>query len=251
MHTQDAHAPQQLQFRLRVDEAHCDRAAQGLRLMAQYQYRSLALRYENIGWIRRARQGSRRLAWALSAVALAASLVALWAGLANRWGRHDYFTLAALLLLEAVALWLVLPRAERINSGLRARFERYFGNRAAARLRPTRGAAPFEAVYDLRGDLLVYSRIAKGQWTQRWHRHLGKFRARGVALQTPDVLAIFPKPGAVVPAMIVLTAADGALAAAIRALGWTIVDIDPSCGDPVAAAMAAPARELDPPMPIR
>lgn len=244
MNLPEAHAPQELQFRLRVDEAHCDRAAHGLRLMAQYQYRSLARRYENIGWIRRARQSSRGLARPLAAVALAASLIALWAGLTDRWSRHEYFILAALLFLEAVALWLVLPRAERINSGLRARFERYFGNRAAARLRPTRGDAPFEAIYDLRGDLLVYSRVAKGQWTQRWHRHLGKFRARGVALQTPDVLAIFPKPGAVVPAMIVLTAADGALAAAIRALGWTIVDIVPDSGDPV-------ARELDPLPPIR
>jgi len=244
MNIPDAHAPQELQFRLPVDEAHCDRAAQGLRLMAQYQYRSLARRYENIGWIRRARQGSRGLARALAAIALAASLMALWGGLANRWWCQGYFTLAAVLFVEAVALWLVLPRAERINNALRARFERYFGDRAAARLRPTRRDAPFEAVYDLRGDLLVYSRLAKGQWTQRWHRHLGKFRARGVALRTPDVLAIFPKPGTVVPAMIVLTAPDGALAAAIRALGWTIVDIDPGCGDPM-------ARELDPPSPVR
>ena len=39
--------------------------------------------------------------------------------------------------------------------------------------------------------------------------------------------------------MIILTAEDGAMAAAIRALGWTIVDIDPTSGGAVAPAASA------------
>lgn len=232
MNPPQADAPQELQFRLQVDEAHCDRAAQGLRLMAQHQYRGLARRYDDIGWLKGTRRGIRKVAPALAVVPFIGGLVMLWAGGLDR--SPGDFVLAALLLLEAVALW-TLPRwSERIRIGLRRRFERFFGDRAAAMMRKTRRAAPFEGVYDLRGDLLAYSRIENGRWTHRWHRHLDKFRPRGVALQTPGLVAIFARPGRVIPAVVVLTAGDGAMAAAIRALGWTIVDIDPGSGEAAA-----------------
>jgi hypothetical protein len=242
MNAPDADAPQELQFRLQVDEAHCDRAAQGMRLMAQYQYRSLVRRYEGAGWLKRFQQRARKGARAFAVVVLAASLFGIWTGCVDPPHRGVWFGLAAILFLEALALWLLPSRAERIGIRARAWFERSFGDRAAARMRKTRQAAPFEAVYDLRGDLLTYSRVEKGQWTLRWHRQLGKFKPRGVALQVPGLLAIFSKPGMVVPAIIVLTATDGAMAAAIRALGWTIVDIDPTSGDPVASAAGAVDR---------
>ena len=70
-------------------------------------------------------------------------------------------------------------------------------------------------------------------------------RSRGVALQTPGLLAFFRKPGAPVPAAIVLTADDGAVAAAIRDLGWDVVDIDPESGEP-RAATAPPATASTP-----
>ena len=235
MDAPEADSPQELQFRLRVDEAHCDRAAQGLRLMAQYQYRSLAQRYEDIGWLKRVQQGGRKFAPGIAVVVFAAGLIAIWAGCVAESSRHIFFGLAALLFVEALALWLLPRRADGIGAGLREWFAKLFGNRAASMMRKTGRATPFEAVYDLRGDLLTYARIEKGHWTQRWHRNLGKFRSRGVALQTPGLLAIFRKPGTVVPALIVLTAGDGAMAAAIRALGWTIVDIDPTSGEPATA----------------
>jgi len=232
MNAAQADAPQELQFRLRVDEAHCDRAAQGLRLMAQHQYRSAVRRYEAIGWLRRTQQGIRKIAPAIAVVALIAGAAMLWVGCIDR--APGDFVLAAALFLEAVALWRLPRWVERIRTGARAGFERFFGNRAAAMMRKTRRAVPFEAVYDLRGDLLAYSRLENGRWTHRWHRHLDKLRPRGVALQTPGLLAIFPKPGAVIPSMVVLTAGDGAMVAAIRGLGWTVVDIDPAPGDPAA-----------------
>ena len=239
MNAPEADAPQELQFRLQVDEAHCDRAAQGMLLMAQYQYRGLVRRYEVKGWLKRFQQRARKVAPAFAVVVFVASLIGTWAGCVDPSHRGVWFGLAAILLLEALALWLLPSRAERVGTRVRVWFERSFGNRAAARMRKTRQAAPFEAVYDLRGDLLTYSRVEQGQWTHRWHRQLGKFKPRGAALQVPGLLAIFSKPGMVVPAIIILTAEDGAMAAAIRALGWTIVDIDPTSGDPVAPAAGA------------
>jgi hypothetical protein len=243
MNAPEADAPQEFQFRLPVDAAHCDRAAQGLRVMAQYQYLGRVRHYENIRWWKWMQRGSRQVPPWLAGVVFAASVVALWVGCTNKPARTVYFVLAAILFLEGLALRLLPSRADRIAARLRHRFARYFGNKAAARMRKTRQAAPFEAVYDLRGELLVYSRIEKGQWTLRWHRRLGRFRSRGIALQTPGLLAIFSKPARVVPSLIALTTEDGSMAAAIRALGWTIVDLDPATGEPVTstAAVATPS----------
>lgn len=234
----EAGTPQELQFRLRVDAAHCDRAAQGLRLMAQYQYRGLVRRIEGLAWLAGAQRGVLKVAPAIAAVAFVAGLVVVGVGCVSSVSRPADFALAAALFLEALVLWWLPRRMERIRSGARARFERFFGDRAAALMRKTRRAAPFEAAYDLRGDLLAYSRVVQGRWTPRWHRYLGRYRARGVALQAPGVLAIFRKPGTVVPAMVVLTGDDDGLAAAIRALGWTIVDVDPASSDPAATSAA-------------
>jgi len=236
METPDADAPRQLQFRLRVDAAHCDRAAQGLRAMARYQYRGLVRRYEGGGRFKRFQQSTRKFAPAAGVVAFAGGVLAVCLSFAEEPSRRIWLVLAALLFVEALALWVLPPRADRIAAAMRLGFERRFGNRAAARMDKTRRDAPFEAVYDLRGDLLVYSRVDKGAWTQRWHRQLGKFRRRGVALQVPGLLAIYANRRLTAPSIVILTADDGAMAAAIRALGWTIVDVDPATGDALAAA---------------
>ena len=207
--------------------------------MAQYQYRSQVQRYEDIGWLKWIQQGGRKAVSTIAAIAFIAGLIAIGVGCVDETSRHACFGLAALLLLEALAFWLLARRVERIRAGIREWFARFFGNRVAVMMRKTQRAAPFEAVYDLRGDLLTYARIEKGHWTQRWHRNLDKFRSRGVVLQAPGLLAIFRKPGTVVPVMIVLITEDGGMAAAIRALGWTIVDIDPTSGDPAAPEAGA------------
>jgi len=225
-------SPQELQFRLAVDDAHCDRAAQGLRLMAQYQYRTLALRYQNAAWIRRLQRGGSKVAPAIAVVALVAGLLTGWAAFPDTPQRRVYAVLSAILLLEAAALWWLPRRVDGIGVALRVRFERKFGDRAAAMMRKTRRALPFEAVYDLRGDLLAYARVADGRWTQRWHRHLDKFRPRGVALQAPGLLAIFRTSSTVFPSLIVLTGDDGAMAAAWRARGWTITDVAQEPSEP-------------------
>ena len=236
MNAPEANAPQELQFRLQVDESHCDRAAQGLRLMAQHQYRSQVRRHERTGWLGRMQRGGRKVAPAIGVLLLIAGVVSVLVSRANEPSRLVCYGLAAILFLEALAFLLLPLWADRVSTGIRVWFEGIFGNWGARRMRKTRRDAPFEAVYDLRGDLLAYSRIQDGQWTLRWHRQLGKIRPRGVALQAPGLIAIFPKPGAVFPAITILTAGDGAMAAAISALGWTIVDIDPISGEPAASA---------------
>ena len=237
MNAPEATAPQELQFRLAVDAAHCDRAAQGLRLMAQHQYRSVALRYANARWLKRLQRGGRKVAPALGAICFLLGLVMSVAAHVDRSERTVRAVLAAAFFVEAFAFWLLPRRADALAAGLRLRFERMFGNWAAARLRKARLAAPFEAVYDLRGDQLTYSRIEHDQWRQLWNRDLKKLRPRGVAMQAPGVVAIFPKPGAVAPAMLILIADDGALPAALRALGWTIAEMDPATGEPRAAGV--------------
>jgi hypothetical protein len=235
----DAAAPQELQFRIQVDQAHCDRAAQGLRAMAMHQYLGLTRRYENIGWYRRTRTGLRVVAPLLGVLVFGFGWVVAALAAVEPRSRVVLYTLAAVLFLEAVALVLAPFYADRVHDGLRARFARFFGDRAARRMRKTRQAAPFEGVYDLRGDLLTYSRIENGQWSMKWHRKLDKLKPRGVALRTPGLLVIFRKPGHVVPAILVLLADDGAMATAIEALGWTITDIDPATGEPTATAVPA------------
>ena len=233
MKAPEAKPPQELQFRLPVDAAHCDRAAQGLRSMAAYQYRSVALRYARIAWLKRLQVGGRKVAPVLGAIVFVVGLVASAVACADASVRTVYAILAAVLFLEALALWLLPRRADGVAAALRVRFERMFGNWAAGRLRKARLAAPFEAIYDLRGDQLTYSRIERGQWRQLWVRDLRKLRPRFVALQAPGVIAVFPKPGAVAPAMIILIADDGAMPAALRAMGWTIAEMDPATGEPL------------------
>lgn len=241
MKTHDAAPTQELQFRLHVDAAHCDRAAEGLRAMAIFQYRSQVRRYENVGWFGRTRAVLLKLAPAIAALLVVAACIAVGIGVVERTARVVFFGLAAVLLLEAVVFVRISRQPDGARTWLRTRFETFFGNRAAAQMRKVRQATPFEGVYDLRGDLLAYSRVKDGQWTPRWHRRLGKFRARGVALRTSGMLVVFSKPGSVVPAILVLTTDDGAVAAALREQGWTIVDIDPATCEPVAVASDATA----------
>src|SRR5579862_3867082 len=107
MNVPEADAPQELQFRLPVDAAHCDRAAQGMRLMAQYQYRSLVRRYEGKAWFKHLQQRARRVAPAFAVVVLAASLFGIWTGCEDAPHRGLWFVLAAILFVEALALWLL------------------------------------------------------------------------------------------------------------------------------------------------
>ena len=233
MTTPDAAPTQELQFRLHVDAAHCDRAAQGLRTMAIHQYRSQVRRFEAIGWFERMRAVLVKLSPAIAVLLLVLAVVAGSLGAMQRTSRGVLFGLTVLLLLEAIVFVLITLRFQGTNTWVRTRFETWFGNRALAHMRKARQAAPFEAVYDLRGELLAYSRVKDGQWTLRWHRQLGKYRARGVCLRTPGLLVVFPKPGSVVPVVLVLTADDDTVAPAFRAQGWTIVDIDPATCEPV------------------
>jgi len=129
----DAATPQQKQFRLQVDEAHCDRAAQGLRLMAQYQYRSLVQRYEANARIKQAQRVVRKIVPLIAALAFVAGLASIWMGCTNLPHRLVYFGLAAVLFLETLALCLLPRRAERIGARIRASSEKYFGNRRRSR----------------------------------------------------------------------------------------------------------------------
>jgi hypothetical protein len=76
--------------------------------------------------------------------------------------------------------------------------------RHAARLvRDARRFAPFDAHYDFKGSLLVYSRDKDSRQIV-WRRDLFKYRDRGLALRGASVTAIFRRPGSFHPSVVIL-----------------------------------------------
>lgn len=240
MHHPEDGPPRELQARVAVDAAHCERAEQGLRRMAQHRYGELVARQERRGWLVRLRPVARKAALVIAVVAFVGGVVVAGQGVVESRSRWPDLALAAILFLEAWVLWVLARRGDRLAVAFRGAIARWFGNHAARLLRKTRRAVPFEGVYTLSGDQLAYSRLVQGERTLGWQRDLGKYRPRGTVLQVPGLLAFFDRPNLVVPTLIVLAGADGAMAAAIRAAGFTIVDID-------AATMPEPGSAGDHP----
>jgi hypothetical protein len=71
-------------------------------------------------------------------------------------------------------------------------------------VKQARRLAPYEAEFDFRGELLLYLRGKEGVWHLAWSRMLGKFRERGLAVQSENVTVIFSKPKSLNPQVIIL-----------------------------------------------
>jgi len=105
-----------------------------------------------------------------------------------------------LLFILSGVLFYYLPR---IQAGYHAWFKKA-GKRGCQKLarRLIAGArkqVPFDAKYQITGDLIRYSRGKDGQWQQAWSR-----KAKGFALLGQNVTLLFRKPTSLIPTMIIL-----------------------------------------------
>jgi hypothetical protein len=89
-------------------------------------------------------------------------------------------------------------------------------------VRAARRLVPFELDYDLKGDLLVYSRGKDGAWRLVWHRVLRKFQPHGLAVQSASVTAIFRRPSSLVPSVVILQQSREWPATVLREIGITL-----------------------------
>lgn len=110
------------------------------------------------------------------------------------------------LFVASIALFVFLPR---IAVGVRAwsvgRADRRARRQANRYLRQAEKLVPFEAEFDFRGDLLIYTRAkVGGVWQLAWSRMLSKYRQRGLAIQAQNITAIFRRSTSLQPSMLIL-----------------------------------------------
>jgi hypothetical protein len=92
-------------------------------------------------------------------------------------------------------------------------------------MRVAKRFAPYEADFDLKGDLLTYARGKEGEWQYAWHRKLSKFRARGIAVQSDSVTVVFRRPTSLVPSMVILHDNPQRLRDALQEIGVAISEV--------------------------
>ena len=189
-----------------VDAAHCQRAEDELYAMLLRQDAAFAARFQ-----------FKPMGNVLFKVARAAGIVASLLGIA--------LTLAFLVLGSPswavppdpwylpvfsagfVFFWFAHRLQPSLQSGIRAWGERTSERscrRGAARcVRDARRLAPFDAHYEVKDSLVVYSREKDGRRIV-WRRDLSKYRTRGLALRGTSVTAIFRRPGSFYPSVVIL-----------------------------------------------
>jgi len=105
-----------------------------------------------------------------------------------------------LFFILAGVLFYYLPR---IQAGYHAWFQKA-GKRGCQKLArrliaSARKQVPFDAKYEINGDLVTYSRGKDDQWQQVWRRKI-----KGFALLGKNASLLFRKPTSLVPTMVVL-----------------------------------------------
>lgn len=90
------------------------------------------------------------------------------------------------------------------------------GSRRMARrvVAQARKQVPFDAQYEINGDLIRYSRGRDGQWQQAWSRKL-----KGFALVGRNAVLLFRKPTSLIPTMLILHQDPEAMASILTGLG--------------------------------
>jgi hypothetical protein len=207
--------------RFTVDSAHCQRAADELYEVLLAQERAFLARWH-------AARGMGAIVKIARVVGFVASLLGLvlispllyfdttsWATQPPPW------TIA--LFIAFAAFFVFQPR---IATGIREWSLRSADKRARRHadkgLRMARNLAPFEADYDLKGDLLIYTRGGKDQWQLGWSQALAKFRVGGVAVQMPSITVIFKRSSSLMPAVLILQQGRDWTGEILRDVGVTV-----------------------------
>jgi hypothetical protein len=204
-----------------VDASHCQRAADELSGILREQERAFAARWHSGKLMSTAVKTARAVGMSLAVLGLA-----LCAGLlyfdTRSWSTQPSFWFIPTFVALFLAL-LLQPRLGRHTRewslGLADRRARRNAERA---VRGARRLAPFEADYDLKGDLLVYSRGKDGAWRLIWSRMLGKFQPRGLAIQSASVTVIFRRPSSLIPSIVILQQSREWPASVLREIGITL-----------------------------
>ena len=109
------------------------------------------------------------------------------------------------LFIAFIAVFVFQPQlTARIGEWSLRQADKRARRHANKGLRQARKLAPYEADYDLKGDLLVYSRTKDGEWRFAWFQTLGKFRGRGIAIQGESITAVFDRPSSLMPSILIL-----------------------------------------------
>ena len=160
------------------------------------------------------RWSDNRLNKTTARIARAVGLALSWLGFAlclallipdtTAWATQPSVWFVPLFAALALFFSFQLRIHQALQTTLRGVRERSCRRHAERLVRAARRAAPFEAAYELKGDLLTYVRGKPGESPPAWHRNLSKYRARGLAFHGASVSAIFRRPTSFLPAVVIL-----------------------------------------------
>jgi hypothetical protein len=209
------------QTRFIVDAAHCQRAADELSAILSEQERAFVTRWYSSKLMNAAVKTARAAGMSLAVFGLT-----LCAGLLY-FDTRSWSTQPSIWFIPTfVAFFLVLLFQPRIGRRFREwslwRADRRARRNAERAVRAARRLAPFEADYDLKGDLLVYSRGKDGAWRLAWSRMLRKFQPRGLAVQSASITVIFRRPLSLMPTVVILQQSREWPASVLGEIGITL-----------------------------
>jgi hypothetical protein len=211
--------------RFTVDAVHCQRAADELYEMLWRQEREFLERYNSLGLVKRVPRVLSVLGLLLSIVALLLCVASLAFDSSMWWRRPETWAIPLFIALAVMFIFSARLR-DRLQSWAFRVAQRRARRRADKLVKVARNLAPYEADFDVKGDLLVYSRGKEGDWQLAWSRKLSKFRTRGVAVQASNVTAIFRKPRSFVPSIVILQTDPAWVREALQSAGLAFKPID-------------------------
>jgi hypothetical protein len=189
--------------RFTVDAVHCQRAADELYDMLWQQEREFLERYYSLGLVKKVPRVLSVLGLLLSIVALLLCVASLAFDSYMWWRRPEAWAIPLFIALALMFVFFARLR-DRLQAWTFQVVQRRARRRADKLVKVARKLAPYEAEFDVKGDLLVYSRGKDGNWQLAWSRKLSKFRNKGVAMQASSVTAIFRKRRSFVPSVVIL-----------------------------------------------
>jgi hypothetical protein len=208
-------------IRFMVDAAHCNRAADELNAILREQERAFVTRWHSSKLMSAAVKTARAAGMSLSVLGLALCSGLLYFD-TRSWSTQPSIWFIP-TFVAVFPIFLFQPRIERrVREWSLGRADRRARRNAERAVRAARRLAPFEADYDLKGDLLVYSRGKDGAWRLTWSRMLRKFQPRGVAFQSASVTAIFRRSSSLVPSLVILQQSREWPASVLRGIGITL-----------------------------
>jgi hypothetical protein len=208
--------------RFTVDQDHCQRAEDELCEILKQQETGFVDRWNASPASRVTVKFATVVGMLLSFVGLVLVAALLYFD-AQSWATQPHPVWLAVFAGFMMVFALVPRITARIRAWSRARAGRNARRHAQRGLGQARRLAPYEADYDYKRDLLVYSRGKDDQWQLAWSRSLGAFRERGIAIQGEAVTVLFRKPGSLLPSLLILQRDREWTAQILRDAGVTIL----------------------------